>query len=90
MSDPLFKTNIFNKGRELDKSSGNTLQVRSKKDMARYFGTALFARVCMWGFGVYVALEPNYQTPEYQSEDSTELCSKGLDKHVERSNRVNK
>ena len=64
--DPLFKTSVFNKVSELHTSSSHPRQLRSKKEMARYFGTALFARVCMWGFGVYVAMEPSYQTAEYQ------------------------
>ena len=64
--DPLFKTNVFNKASEFQTSNANPRQLRSKKEMARYFGTALFARVCMWGFGVYVAMEATYQTAEYQ------------------------
>ena len=41
-------------------------KLRSKEDMANHLGTAVFARVLLWGFGLYISRDTRYVPMEYQ------------------------
>ena len=63
VSNPLYKYSLSLK----DRHTGDfNKMLRSKEDMAKHFGTALFARLFLWGFNVYVALDDAYMPPQYQ------------------------
>jgi hypothetical protein len=60
VSNPLKTTNIS----EMRSGKHN---FRTKEDMAENFGTALFARLAIWGYSVYVTRDHHFLPPEYQT-----------------------
>ena len=41
-------------------------KLRSQEDMANHLGTAVFARILLWGFGLYISRDTRYVPMEYQ------------------------
>jgi hypothetical protein len=60
--NPLYRTSMLQQPQESENSV-----LRSPNDMADNFGTALFARVLLWGHGVYVNRDNRYLPSDYQN-----------------------
>ena len=41
-------------------------KLRSQEDMANHLGTAVFARILLWEFGLYISRDTRYVPMEYQ------------------------
>ena len=73
VSNPLYKTSLTTQ----DSSGLHYQTLRSKEDMANHFGTALFARLCLWGYNVYVGLDDAYMPSQYQKTVDKNLSKTG-------------
>ena len=59
--------------------SGKKKILRTKEDMADHFGTAVFARILLWGYCLYISRDTRCVPPEYQkSLDNGKQKSEGL------------
>jgi len=58
-------------------ASGSTIY-RTKEEMADNIGTALFARIAIWGYNVYVINDEQFLPPEYQKSVEQVASKSGI------------
>jgi len=71
VTNPLLKPNYSTT------ASGSTIY-RTKEEMADTMGTALFARIAIWGYNVYVINDEQFLPPEYQKSVEQVASKNGI------------